>query len=296
MSGEVAFSATVVTPIKINLALHIVGVRQDGYHLLDSLVCFSFEGDVLRYHPSRTNGFSISGTRSKGLVGERQNLVEQARELMGQKFPAQAKPCYFELEKNLPVASGVGGGSGDAAAVFHLLKHEWAITQKDEEWRELALSLGADVPMCLAAFQNGKSLRVSGIGEKIQILENVCSLSMVLVNHGQAVPTPQIFKMLGNKTSAPLNIDCSKLNTVPSLVEELKKTHNDLYEPALVIAPELGNVLRTLEDTGALLARMSGSGATCFAIYENDNVAQYAARRIKGQYPHWFVKAVKTTG
>lgn len=294
MPREGAFIATVVTPIKINLALHIVGERPDGYHLLDSLVCFSFEGDVLHYHPSRTNKFSISGRRAKALCASHHNLVEQARDLLGKKFPLQAKPCYFELEKNLPVASGIGGGSGDAAGVLHILKHEWALEEKDEEWDKLALSLGADVPMCLSAFRNQKPLRVCGIGEKLQILENVCSLPMVLVNHGQSISTPQIFKMLGKKISAPLDVDVSKLNGLDCLVSELKKTHNDLYEPALAIAPEMAHVLKKLEETDALLARMSGSGATCFAIYENMDVARNAAQRIKVQKPHWFVKAIET--
>lgn len=295
MTSGVAFSAAIVTPIKINLALHIVGERHDGYHLLDSLVCFSFEGDILHYAPSQTNKFSISGAGAKGLAADCHNLVVKARDLLSQKFPARAKSCFFELEKKLPVASGIGGGSGDAAAVFHLLKDQWAIEEKDEEWFKLALSLGADVPMCLSAFQNQKSLKVSGIGEKLQILENVCSLPMVLVNHGQSISTPQIFKMLGKKTSTPLDIDYAKLNNVHSLVDELKKTHNDLYEPAVKIAPELDNVLEKLEETGALLARMSGSGATCFGIYENIGVARNGATKIKAQKPHWFVKAVETT-
>lgn len=295
MPSKVAYSATVITPIKINLALHVTGERPDGYHLLDSLVCFSFEGDVLHYRASKTNKFSICGPQTGALNAGSDNLVERARDLLNKNFPSQSKPCELTLEKKLPVASGIGGGSGDAASVFWLLEREWAIQTDDETWFKLALSLGADVPMCLSAFYNQKPLRVTGIGEKLQSLDHVCSLPMVLVNHGQSISTPQIFKLLGLKKSAELDIDWSKLNTVHALVEELEKTHNDLYEPALHLAPELAQVLAVLEKSGALLARMSGSGATCFGIYENKMAADEAAGKISAQNPQWFVKAVETT-
>lgn len=295
MPSKVAYSATVITPIKINLALHIIGERQDGYHLLDSLVCFSFEGDVLHYRSSKTNRFSIFGPQSAGLAAGSNNLVEQARDLVDKNFPSQSKPCELTLEKKLPVASGIGGGSGDAAGVFRLLEREWAIKAGNDTWFKLALLLGADVPMCLSALQNQKPLRVTGIGEKLQPLDHVCCLPMVLVNHGQSISTPQIFKLLGRQKSAGLDIDLSKSNTINTLVKELEKTHNDLYEPALQLAPELDEVLDVLKKTGALLARMSGSGATCFGIYENMKAAEEAARKILAQKPHWFVKAVETT-
>lgn len=295
MPSKVAYFATVITPIKINLALHVIGERPDGYHLLDSLVCFSFDGDILHYRSSKTNKFSIFGPQTAGLTAGSDNLVEQARDLLDKNFPFQSKPCELILEKKLPVASGIGGGSGDAAGVFQLLEREWTIKSSDDIWFKLALSLGADVPMCLSALQNQKPLRVTGIGEKLQPLDHVCCLPMVLVNHGQSISTPQIFKLLGRKKSTGLDIDLSKLNTVDSLAKELEKTHNDLYEPARHLAPELDEVLAVLKKSGALLARMSGSGATCFGIYENMIAADEAARKIAAQQPHWFVKAVETT-
>lgn len=295
MPSKVAYCATVITPIKINLALHIIGERSDGYHLLDSLVCFSLDGDVLQYRASEENRFSIFGPQRAGLTCASDNLVEQARDIVSKNFFSQSKPCELTLEKKLPVASGVGGGSGDAAGVFQLLKREWAIKADDDKWFRLALSLGADVPMCLSALRNQKPLRVSGIGEKLQPLDHVCCLPMVLVNHGQSISTAQIFKLLGRKKSAGLDIDLSKLNVVHLLVKELEKTHNDLYDPALRLVPELDEVLAVLRNSGALLARMSGSGATCFGIYENMIVAKEAAIKIAAQKPHWFVKAVETT-
>ena len=295
MPFEVAKSATIVTPIKINLALHVVGERNDGYHLLDSLVCFSFEGDVLSYKPAKTNSFSIVGSQSVALSADANNLVSRARDVFVKKFPLKAEPCQLILEKNLPIASGIGGGSGDAAGVFALLKQQWQIEASDQELFELGLTLGADVPMCLSAFLNRQSLRVSGIGEKLQPVD-CCRIPMVLVNHGQSISTPEIFKLLGNKKSLPLNINFAKLANLHSLVNELKKTHNDLYECARSLAPELDDVLEILDGNGALLSRMSGSGATCFGIYENIKRAEEAASKIKSQKPDWFVKAVETTG
>ncbi|MBI0001122.1 4-(cytidine 5'-diphospho)-2-C-methyl-D-erythritol kinase [Bartonella sp. W8122] len=295
MPFKVAKSATIVTPIKINLALHVVGERNDGYHLLDSLVCFSFEGDVLSYKPAKTNSFSIIGPQSVALTVDADNLVSRARDVFVKKFPSKSEPCQLILEKNLPVASGIGGGSGDAAGVFALLKQQWQIEASDQELFELGLTLGADVPMCLSAFLNCRSLRVSGIGEKLQPVD-CCKIPMVLVNHGQSISTPEIFKLLGNRKSAALDIDVSNLSNLHSLVNELNKTHNDLYECARLLAPELDNVLGILDENGALLSRMSGSGATCFGIYENIKRAEEAARKIKSQKPDWFVKAVETTG
>lgn len=295
MPSEVAKSATIVTPIKINLALHIVGERSDGYHLLDSLVCFSFEGDVLSYKPAKTNSFSIVGPRSVALSADADNLVSRARDLFVKNFPLKSEPCQLILEKNLPVASGIGGGSGDAAGVFALLKQQWQIEASDQELFEIGLTLGADVPMCLSAFLNRRSLRVSGIGEKLQPVD-CCKIPMVLVNHGQSISTPEIFKLLGNRKSAALDIDVANLSNLHSLVNELKKTHNDLYECARSLAPELDDVLEILDGNGALLSRMSGSGATCFGIYENIKKAEEAASKIKSQKPDWFVKAVETTG
>ena len=295
MPFKVAKSATIVTPIKINLALHIVGERNDGYHLLDSSVCFSFEGDVLSYKPAKINSFSIIGPQSVALTVDADNLVSRARDIFVKTFPSKSEPCQLILEKNLPVASGIGGGSGDAAAVFALLKRQWQIEASDQELFELGLTLGADVPMCLSAFLNRQSLRVSGIGEKLQPVE-CCRIPMVLVNHRQAISTPEIFKLLGNRKSAALDIDVSNLSNLHSLVNELKKTHNDLYECARLLAPELDDVLGILDRKGALLSRMSGSGATCFGIYENIKRAEEAAKKIKSQKPDWFVKAVETTG
>ena len=295
MPFKVAKSATIVTPIKINLALHVVGERNDGYHLLDSLVCFSFEGDVLSYKPAKINSFSIVGSQSVELAADANNLVSKARDIFVKKFPLKAEPCQLILEKNLPVASGIGGGSGDAAGVFAILKQQWQIEASNEELFKLGLTLGADVPMCLSAFLNRQSLRVSGIGEKLQPVD-CCAVPMVLVNHGQSISTPEIFKLLGNKKSLPLDIDVANLSNLHSLVNELKKTHNDLYECARLLAPELDNVLGILDENDALLSRMSGSGATCFGIYENIKRAEEAASKIKSQKPDWFIKAVETTG
>lgn len=292
-----SYNAIITTPIKINLALHVVGQRHDGYHLLDSLVYFSFQGDNLHYYASeKENSFSLRGSYAKGLSNGSVNLVERARDLLAQTFPSNAHFCHLELEKKLPVASGIGGGSGDAAGAFELLRRNWDIECSDSEWMKLALSLGADVPMCVSALRHHRPLRVTGIGEQLEILDNACSLPLVLINHGQEIPTPEIFRRLTKKTGSSLDFDNSALQTLPTLLAALENTRNDLYEPALAFAPELANVLSVLQKSGALFSRMSGSGATCFGIYENKQMADIAAANIKAQKPHWFVKSVETIG
>lgn len=296
MSLPISDIAQLTTPIKINLALHVVGKRNDGYHLLDSLVYFSFEGDVLHYQSSQENQFSVTGSYAKELTNTPNNLVERARQFMAGRYPNNVKPCHLVLDKLLPIASGVGGGSGDAAATIELLRREWAVECNDDDLLKSVVSIGADLPMCLAALLYKKPLRATGIGETLEIIEDACSVPMVLINHGQEISTPEIFKRLSHTNGQPISIDYSALKTVQSLVSVLENTRNDLYEPAHALAPELANVLKTLQHSGALFARMSGSGATCFGIYANKQDADEAAKNIKSFQPDWFVKSVETVG
>ncbi|CDO46421.1 4-diphosphocytidyl-2C-methyl-D-erythritol kinase [Bartonella henselae] len=282
------------TPIKLNLALHVVGQRADGYHLIESLVYFSLSGDCLSCTPFGSNRFVLTGPFADELVSDAENLVVRAHDFMCNTFPECAKPAFFRLVKLLPVASGVGGGSGNAAGVLSLLRQQWALDCSCEKLAEMSLVLGADVPMCLFALEYQQPLFVKGIGQDITRLKEACSLAMVLVNHGQQIATKTVFKALEKRDHPPLKIDSAALKTVDSLVEALQETRNDLFVPALKIAPQLSEVLCALDESGALFSRMSGTGATCFGIFKDKQAAQQAALFIKAMYPDWFVKPIVT--
>ncbi|KEC55346.1 4-(cytidine 5'-diphospho)-2-C-methyl-D-erythritol kinase [Bartonella koehlerae] len=294
--GQVLYKGLlyVFTPIKLNLALHVVGRRADGYHLIESLVYFSLSGDCLSYAPFESNHFVLTGPFADGLVSDAKNLVVRARDFMCNTFPEYAKPTFFQLVKLLPVASGIAGGSGNAAGVLSLLRQQWALDCSCEKLAEMSLVLGADVPMCLFALEYQQPLFVKGIGQDITRLKEACSVAMVLVNHGQQIETRAVFKALEKCDHPPLKIDSEALKTVDSLVEALQETRNDLFVPALKIAPRLSEVLCALDESGALFSRMSGTGATCFGIFKNKKAAQQAALFIKSMYPDWFVKTIVT--
>lgn len=286
----------VFTPIKLNLALHVVGQRADGYHLIESLVYFSFNGDCLSYAPCEEDRFILTGPFAKRLVADSDNLIVRARDFMCKAFPENAKPAFFQLVKTLPVSSGIGGGSGNAAAVINILRQQWNLASSCEELAEMSLVLGADVPMCLFALEYQQPLFVKGIGQDITRIKEACSLAMVLVNHGQQIATEAVFHSLKKHKYSPLKIDLAALKTVDALVEALQGTRNDLFAPALKIAPQLQEVLSTLDECGSLFSRMSGTGATCFGIFKDKQAAQKAALFIKSIHPSWFVQPIMTLG
>ncbi|WP_455466480.1 4-(cytidine 5'-diphospho)-2-C-methyl-D-erythritol kinase [Bartonella sp. B39] len=286
----------VFTPIKLNLALHVVGQCADGYHLLESLVYFSLSGDCLGYKPFKSDNFILTGPFANGLGSDTGNLVVRAQDFMCKTFPKFAKPAFFRLVKTLPVASGIGGGSGDAASVLNVLRQQWNLDCSCEKLAEMSLVLGADVPMCLFALEYQQPLFVKGIGQDITRLKEACSLAVVLVNHGQQIPTQAIFNALEKSDHPHLIIDPKVLKNVYSLVEALQETRNDFFTPALKIAPQLAEVLSTLDECGSLFSRMSGTGATCFGIFKDQQAAKKAAVFIKSMHPNWFVKPIMTLG
>ncbi|MET3559722.1 4-diphosphocytidyl-2-C-methyl-D-erythritol kinase [Bartonella japonica] len=300
MTSEVQASfkehSRVFTPVKLNLALHVVGQCADDYHLIESLVYFSLSGDCLSYAPCERDHFILTGPFSKGFVSDTNNLVIHARDFMQKSFPKSAKPAFFQLVKTLPIASGIGGGSGDAAAVLSILRRQWDIDCSCETLAKMSLVLGADVPMCLFALEYQQPLLVKGIGQDMIRLKEACSLAIVLVNHGQQIETRAVFKALEKRDHPSLKIDTAALKTVDSLVEALKETRNDLFAPALKIAPQLTEVLSTLDECGSLFSRMSGTGATCFGIFKDQQAAREAALFIKSMHPSWFVKPLMTLG
>jgi 4-diphosphocytidyl-2-C-methyl-D-erythritol kinase len=281
-------------PAKINLALHVTGQRADGYHFIDSLVTFTEFGDELTIAESETDALTIDGPFAAPLQGQDagKNLVIKARDAI--RALASGRPCpavSIHLTKNLPIASGLGGGSSDAAAALRGLNEHWGLSLSVDELSAAGLALGADVPMCLA----GKPLRAQGIGEEITLLDAFPALDLVLVNPGVEVSTPAIFKMLGKKDNRPMSSKAN-LASFHAACEFLSAQHNDLQRPAMALAPVIADCLAALEDNGAMLLRMSGSGATCFGIFTNAANAARAAGVIGRKNPQWFVKAASCPG
>jgi len=277
-------------PAKINLALHVIGRRADGYHLLESLVAFTAFGDRLSVRPSDREHFEVTGPFRDGLEGGA-NLVLKARDILRLHFGAQAKsPVAITLEKNLPIAAGIGGGSSDAAAVLKLLTRLWEIQVPPKELAQIGLMLGADVPMCLY----GRPLIARGIGEMLEPFPALPRLPILLVNAGLPLATPKVFSALIKREHAPLPALPSKSDPA-ELLEWMRLTRNDLEPAALSLVPEIGSVLGLLRAEGALIARMSGSGATCFGIFEHQEAAERTRQAIAQKHPYWFVCATETS-
>ncbi|SMH41144.1 4-(cytidine 5'-diphospho)-2-C-methyl-D-erythritol kinase [Mesorhizobium australicum] len=279
----------VLAPAKLNLALHVTGRRPDGYHLLDSLVAFTRFGDRVTIAPSDENRFEITGPYAEGLPLDDSNLVLRALNTMRAEF-GRADPVHIALEKNLPVASGVGGGSSDAAAVLHGLARLWDLSPDDNRLARIGLGLGADVPMCLAA----RPLLARGIGEEITPVDGFPSLGIVLVNPGVALSTAAVFAALASRDSEPLPTLPGRLD-FHTLCNWLETTRNDLEAPARALEPAIGETLAALRKAGAHFVRMSGSGATCFGLFESGNLAKRAASEIRKRRPGWFVAATRNT-
>ena len=282
----------VLAPAKINLALHVTGRRADGYHLLESVVVFAQYGDTLTVEAAEADAFSISGPHGAGLPADGSNLVVAARDRLRAAHPAETEaPVAIHLDKRLPVASGVGGGSSDAAAALRGLARVWDIDTASPEIAGIAAGLGADVPMCL----DGRALVARGIGHDLQPLRAWPAFDVVLVNPGVAVPTPAVFGRLDRRDNPPLPPLPDRPDHAAALAF-LAAARNDLEAPALALAREIGDALDALRSTGAGLARMSGSGATCFGIFDDADAAQAAAARIRSDRPGWFVEATRTNG
>ncbi|WP_163269181.1 4-(cytidine 5'-diphospho)-2-C-methyl-D-erythritol kinase [Chelativorans alearense] len=275
-------------PAKVNLALHVTGRRADGYHLLESLVVFTRHGDRLRAAPAERDTFSLTGPYGAQVPRDADNLVLRARDLLRRHFGVE-KPVALTLEKNLPVASGIGGGSSDAAAALHLLSRHWRLEAGQRDLAKIALALGADVPMCLAA----RPLLARSIGEALEPVRRLPALPLLLVNPGRMLATPRVFAALERRDNAPL--PPFQGGEVSDVVHWLGSVRNDLEAPALGLVPETGIALKELRSEGALIARVSGSGATCFGIFKTEGEAQAAEKVIAGRRPEWFVQATITT-
>ena len=262
----------------MNLALHVLGRRSDGYHLLDSLAVFAAVGDVLRAEPAEELSLAITGRFAAALGAETDNLVLRAARALA-AAAGIAPRARLTLEKRLPVASGIGGGSADAAAALRLLARLWGVAPASEE---LALRLGADVPVCLAS----RPARMGGIGEALAPAPRLPPCGLLLVNPGVAVATPAVFRARSGAFSPPLDLPGGWVDAA-AMAADLARLSNDLEAPATSLEPAIGEVLAALRALpGALLARMSGSGATCFALFATATAARDAAAR--AARPEWW--------
>jgi 4-diphosphocytidyl-2-C-methyl-D-erythritol kinase len=284
--------AGILAPAKVNLYLQIVGRRQDGYHLLDSLVAFADIGDRVAASPADRLTLSVGGPEAGALasLGD-DNLVLRATRLYiaaaNDAGMASIRGMALSLDKQLPTASGIGGGSSDAAATLRLLDHLHGGVVTTTALAELAARLGADVPACLLA----RSVWVGGVGEILEPAEGLPACGIVLANPRIALPTPSVFRARGGPFSGPGRF-AAMPREAAGLVAALSDRRNDLTDAALRLVPEIATVLASLAGLpGALLARMSGSGATCFALFADHAAALAAHALLRDARPGWWSAA-----
>jgi len=278
-----AETVRVVAPAKINLFLHVGAKRADGYHELESLVFFAKLGDELVFEPADEISLAVEGRFAEALSHDPDNLVLKAARALADDAKIR-KGARITLTKNLPVASGIGGGSADAAATLRGLARLWDLQVMPERLHQIGQSLGSDVPVCIGS----TPAWMEGRGEKLTRLDGFPQAAILLVNPGVAVPTGKVFAALKARRGIGLPLPPA-MTTANELVAYLKNTANDLEAPAREIAPVVGELLDTLAaQPGALLSRMSGSGATCFALFENNQAAIAASRALNVRNPGWW--------
>jgi len=277
-------------PAKINLYLHITGRRPDGYHLLDSLMVFAAVFDTVIIEPAETLSLTVEGPRAEALAGldPDDNLMLRAARTLADIARIETG-ARLTLVKRLPVAGGIGGGSSDAAAVLRGLYRLWGLSLDDGAMLDLALTLGADVPVCLY----GRAANVSGIGEVLDPAPRLPDAPLLLVNPGVPVPTGEVFGLRTGPFSGPAPMRDSPINAL-ALANDLAGRRNDLEAPARTVADGVSDALELLTDqAGALLTRMSGSGGTCFALFGTEAEAEIARQIISEARPGWWVERTR---
>jgi 4-diphosphocytidyl-2-C-methyl-D-erythritol kinase len=268
-------------PAKVNLFLHVTGKRADGYHLLDSLVVFAGIGDRIAYVPSGALSLSVTGPFAASLSAEPDNLVLRAARMLAQECGLSPTGA-LTLDKHIPVASGVGGGSADAAATLRLLCRVWHQSVQHPALDRIAAGLGADIPVCLGS----QPRRMRGIGEQLTPGPVLPPCGLVLVNPGIPLATASVFRARDGDYS-PEAILPPAWSTAGDMANDLRRMTNDLETPAMRLLPAIREVLRAISDTsGCLMARMSGSGATCFGLFASATDADRAARELAR--PDWW--------
>ena len=267
--------------VKVNLYLHIIGKRLDGYHNLDSLVAFPEIGDEILVSPSNSIKLKITG-KSKKELNEKENLILKAIKLLKNKKMG----ADIHLIKDTPISAGLGGGSSNAAVTLKLLSKLWNVPLPPIN--ELVL-LGADIPVCM----DWRLQRMQGIGEKNSFLVSPDFLWIVLLNNGDRVPTSTVFQgVTQNEYSGLVNVP--RLNEKSILIKFLKSTGNDLEKAAIKKYPAINVLINSINLTcGCLISRMSGSGSTCFGLYENKVEAEKAKKHLLNKFPNAWIKVAK---
>lgn len=282
-------SLTTRARAKVNLDLRVLGRREDGYHELESLVAFAGIGDTLTLVPGEPLALTIAGPRAAGLEADDGNLVLRATRSLGQRVPG-LRTGRFHLVKRLPVAAGIGGGSADAAAALRLLARLNGIASNAPVLREVAAGVGADVPVCL----DSRARLMAGIGEELGPSLRLPPIFSVLVNPGVGVETVAVFRALGLDHGERLAAPRGQGGYGPGadVLPSLLRSANDLAAPARRLAPVIDEVLERLSALpGCRLARMSGSGATCFALFDDYRASAAGAKALAKDRPDWWVKA-----
>jgi 4-diphosphocytidyl-2-C-methyl-D-erythritol kinase len=282
---------TTRAPAKINLTLHVLGRRADGYHALESLVAFAGTGDTLSLAPGRMLALTADGPTAHLAGNEADNLVLKAARLLAERVEG-LRVGVFHLVKRLPVAAGIGGGSSDAAAALRLIARLNGLALVHPSIREAARLTGADVPVCLEP----RARMMHGAGEKLGPALDLPRLFAVLVNPRVPMETPPVFRALGLQPEqclgGNLHPDVPEGLTPASLLERLKTARNDLEPPACRLQPAIGEAIGLMARMdGCRLARMSGSGATIFGLFDDCDASAAAAKAVRRAQPGWWVKA-----
>ncbi len=273
-------------PAKVNLALHVLGRRPDGYHDLDTLAVFADVGDRVRVRAADALTLSVAGPFASHVPGGGENLVLRAARLLKERAGVSGG-ASIELEKNIPAGAGFGGGSADAAATLVALNGLWDLRLMPPELCRLGSSIGADIAMCIA----GKALRARGAGDCIDPLGAWPALPLVLVWPGRPLPTAAVFAALERRENPPLR-DPPEARPPEAVAAWLTGCRNDLQAPALRLAPEIEDALGSLRDSGGcLVARMSGSGSGCFGLYGEGSAARAAAAMLRETGRRWWIQA-----
>ena len=277
---------------KINLALHVLGRRPDGYHDIDSIVVFADFGDQVDIHEGDKE-FIVDGPFAADLaaIGHERNLAFIAREQLIAAVGDRAKPTGLRLIKNLPIASGLGGGSADAAAVLRLLNTHGRLGLRPSELQAIGGGIGADVPMCVASLP----LRATGRGDRVAEIAGIPTLPLALVFPSAGVSTAKVFARAGDGSDPRLPRLPGRFDSVADMAGWLGRTRNGLEEPAIAELPIIGEALDHLRrSTDCMIARMTGSGSTCFGLFPDLDSAKRAIGRIRAERPNWWVRATTT--
>jgi 4-diphosphocytidyl-2-C-methyl-D-erythritol kinase len=283
-----AGAITVAAPAKINLYLHLLGRRDDGYHVVDSLIVFLDLADTVSVSLADGLSLGLSGPCAPALEGGKDNLVLAAARALAEAGGCQGGAA-IELTKRVPVAAGLGGGSADAAAALLALSALWGLEIPAPGLADIALGLGADVPVCLES----RPAFVGGIGEELEPAPPLPPVWATLVNPGKALATKDVFAAHGGGFTRPGRFTAS-LEDAGALANRLAPLGNDLTAAARRLAPGIGEVLKAIEASdGCLLARMSGSGATCFGLYADEAGAGGAGGEIGAAHPEWRVDVAR---